>query len=173
MSNLVTFLRSWDLQCVEEVVRHRTVPLNRLMLLATRLGDGWAWGVLGLVVAVLDLQHWQQALAPAVTGLIMDIPLYCLLKRRFSRPRPFQIYEAVSCMTAPPDRFSFPSGHTSVAFTLLVAIGAVHAWLVLPLTLLALLIGASRVYLGVHYPSDVLAGAALGSLCGSAGLWLC
>lgn len=171
MSNLVSAIRSWDGQCVEQVVQRRTVFLNRLMIAATRLGDGWAWVTLGLVVLILDRQHLQEALAPALAGAMLDIPLYSVLKHKFSRPRPFQISETVSCIIAPPDRFSFPSGHTSVAFVVLITVGSFYSWLFLPLALLALWIGASRVYLGVHYPTDVLAGAVLGCLCGFIGLW--
>jgi undecaprenyl-diphosphatase len=89
--------------------------------------------------------------------------VYKLLKQRTLRPRPFQVIQAISLGTAPLDKFSFPSGHTlhAVTFTLV----ALHyypalAWLLIPFTLL---VAASRLVLGLHYPSDVLAGAALGA----------
>jgi undecaprenyl-diphosphatase len=97
----------------------------------------------------------------AVVGLA-GLLIYRLLKRRLMRERPFITHHAIVRGTAPLDRFSFPSGHTlhAVSFAI-VAIQAfpVLAWVLVPL---ALLIAASRVVLGLHYPSDVVAGALLG-----------
>jgi undecaprenyl-diphosphatase len=72
----------------------------------------------------------------------------------------------------PADEFSFPSGHTAAAFVMVSILGSFYPVLLLPLVILASFIGISRVYLGVHYPSDVLAGAILGIVCGGVAKWM-
>jgi undecaprenyl-diphosphatase len=74
--------------------------------------------------------------------------------------------------SVPPDRFSFPSGHTAAAFAVAVAMTGTMPLLVPPLLVLAIIVGYGRMYLGVHYPLDVGAGAAVGLLTGSlVALW--
>lgn len=128
----------------------------------SRLGDGPLWYVL---IVTLPLIH------PAVTALfstwmaltgIVGVLIYKLLKRTLVRERPFINCRGIRLGTAPLDRYSFPSGHTlhAVSFTTLVMSQFPEAGLVLvPLTLL---VAASRVVLGLHYPTDVAAGALLG-----------
>jgi undecaprenyl-diphosphatase len=99
----------------------------------------------------------------AGTGLVCTL-IYKWLKSKTSRPRPFAVENAVRAGADPLDPFSFPSGHTlhAVAFSVVaIAFYPVLAWLLAPFTLL---VAISRVVLGLHYPSDVLAGAALGAL---------
>lgn len=140
---------------------HR-VGLRRLFRLASRLGDGVLWysliAALPLLAGRLGL---ETALRMAIAGL-GGLLLYRALKHRLVRERPFITHRAIVRAAAPLDRFSFPSGHTlhAVCFTVL-AIQAfpVLAWVLVPV---AVLISLSRVVLGLHYPSDVLAGALLG-----------
>jgi undecaprenyl-diphosphatase len=85
------------------------------------------------------------------------------LKAKISRPRPYQVNRAISCSARPLDQFSFPSGHTlhAVAFTAIAVTYYPHlAFLLVPF---ALLVALSRMVLGLHYPNDVLAGAAIGA----------
>ena len=131
--------------------------------LASRLGDGVFWYAL---MAALLLTNGKQALVPVaemvITGTI-GITLYKLLKRKISRPRPYQIIRDITLAGAPLDQFSFPSGHTlhAVGFsTVAVSYYPELVWLLLPFSLL---VAASRPILGLHYPSDVLAGGALGA----------
>lgn len=100
----------------------------------------------------------QAALALLSTSLVVVV-----VKRLVRRTRPHVDMQA----SAPPDRFSFPSGHTAAAFALAIAMfGAVP--LVAPiLLLLAICVGYARMYIGVHYPLDVAAGAAIGLVTGS------
>jgi undecaprenyl-diphosphatase len=134
-----------------------------VLQLASRLGDGIAWYTL---VAVLPLIYGRAAVRPAIvmaiTG-ILGVLIYHRLKHTLLRERPFIRHAGITLAMPPLDRYSFPSGHTlhAVAFTWqAVAIFPQLAWVLVPL---ASLIAVSRVVLGLHYPSDVLAGAAIGA----------
>lgn len=128
----------------------------------------------GLMLALL-LWEKEMAVVPvlhmAVAGLACTL-LYKWLKTKTLRPRPYEFYREIILSVPPLDQYSFPSGHTlhAVAFTL-VALGYYPslAILLLPFTLL---VATSRLVLGLHYPSDVLAGAAIGALVGGASFWL-
>jgi undecaprenyl-diphosphatase len=141
----------------------RLAGLRRLFLVASRLGDGPFWYAL---IAALPVFSGRPGVALslrlAIAGLV-GLLLYKALKHRLVRERPFITHESIARAAVPLDRFSFPSGHTlhAVCFTVL-AVDAfpVLAWGLVPL---ALLIALSRVVLGLHYPSDVLAGAAIGA----------
>ncbi|HEY6452474.1 MAG TPA: phosphatase PAP2 family protein [Steroidobacteraceae bacterium] len=130
---------------------------------ASRLGDGMAWYIL---VGALPLIYGEPAVRPAlvmaVTGLV-GLLIYKALKGRLLRERPFVRHPGITLAMPPLDRYSFPSGHTlhAVAFTwLAVARFPELAWILVPL---AGVIAASRVVLGLHYPSDVLVGGAIGA----------
>ena len=129
----------------------------------SRLGDGVLWYV--LMVALPLLYGWQDLLLTArMAGVgAFCLTLYVLIKRVAARPRPYERHEGIELLGIPLDRYAFPSGHTmhAVAFTVLVV--ARHpelGWLLVPFTLL---LATSRVVLGLHYPSEVLAGGALGA----------
>ena len=132
----------------------------------SRLGDGWVW--YALILSQLMLPGGGFAAAHlALTGGI-GLLAYKLIKRHAVRERPFITHPAISCAAAPLDRYSFPSGHTlhAVSFTIMFA-SYVPEWTG-PLAALAFAIALSRVILGLHYPTDVAAGAVLGGTLGSA-----
>ncbi len=137
-------------------------PILLLFRAASRLGDGVFWYAL---MSVLALVGGSEGLAAAthmaLTGLVVAA-LYRAMKRLIRRPRPFRRHAGIVARIRPLDEFSFPSGHTLHAVTFsLVAIAwyPFLAWVLLPFTAL---VAASRVILGVHYPSDVLAASAIG-----------
>ena len=140
--------------------------------LVSRLGDGIAWYALMAALVLLDGHAGLFATAHlAATGAIA-LALYKLLKHWTKRPRPFAADARIRAWVAPLDEFSFPSGHTlhAVAFTLVaLAHYPVLAWLLVPFTAS---VAASRVVLGLHYPSDVLAATAIGSALAALSLWL-
>jgi undecaprenyl-diphosphatase len=85
-----------------------------------------------------------------------------LLKRLIARPRPHQRDSEIAPVIPPPDGFSFPSGHAMNAFAAATAVAGTFPLLGAGLLAISLLIGASRVFLGLHYPTDVAVGALLG-----------
>ncbi len=132
----------------------------------SRLGDGVFWYVLMGALVVFDGRAGLAASAHLATTGLVALLLYRLLKRWTRRPRPFASDGRIRAWVAPLDEFSFPSGHTlhAVAFTVVaLAYYPGLAWLLLPF---AASIGISRVVLGLHYPSDVLAATAIGGAIG-------
>jgi undecaprenyl-diphosphatase len=144
--------------------------LRAVCQVASRLGDGIVWYVLVLMLRVLyGPAGTRPALGMAITGAL-GIVFYKALKHTLARERPFITHPGISAAGAPLDRYSFPSGHTLHAVSLTwqaVAHFPELGWVLVPL---ALLIAASRVVLGLHYPSDVLAGAGIGAGLAALGL---
>lgn len=128
----------------------------------SRVGDGVVWYALMGVLSLTQGRYGiRAALVMALTALI-GLAIYKLLKERLVRERPYLAHAGIRVGCAPLDRYSFPSGHTlqAVLFTLIAV-----AWfpaLAAVLVPLALLIALSRVVLGLHYPTDVVVGAAIG-----------
>lgn len=128
----------------------------------SRLGDGIAWYAMLVVLPVaFGESAWRPTLIMTVTALI-GVLLYKLLKESLVRERPFASHLDVNPVTQPLDQYSFPSGHTMHATAFIVQLAVYYPdvmWLMLPF---AVSVAVSRVILGLHYPSDVLAGVLIG-----------
>jgi undecaprenyl-diphosphatase len=141
--------------------------LVRLMRSLTHLGDPTGWIAIGLFVGCAGPQGPRRALLLGAGALLATL-LSQLLKRWCRRPRPSARLVQFVALVDNPDAFSFPSGHTSAAFAVAVALVGQGGGLG-PLSFcLACAIGFSRIYLGAHYPLDVMAGALLGCVAGGA-----
>jgi undecaprenyl-diphosphatase len=140
------------------------------MLTATRMGDGWLWYSLGALLLAFGGSRGYVAFGAAGAAAIFGILVFKLLKSLSHRPRPCQFQPHCWAKVLPPDRFSFPSGHTMTAFSIALVVSYFYPGLEWPLYFLAISIGVSRIVLGMHFLSDVLAGAVLGSALGLASI---
>lgn len=137
--------------------------VRRMFASISRLGDGVFWYTL---MVFLPVTYGETGLYPALRMALVGgvgLLLYKYLKTRLTRERPYITLAGVVAGTPALDRYSFPSGHTlhAVSFTVLACYSfPALAWLCIPF---AALVAASRVVLGLHYPSDVLAGAGIGA----------
>ena len=134
---------------------------------ASRGGDGWLWYAMGLVILAFGGSERFAALGAAGIAAVLSIVVFIWMKRFTGRKRPCQIQPHRWATLLPPDQFSFPSGHTITAFAVAVSLGGFYPELIPGLVFCAVSIAASRVVLGMHFLSDVLAGAALGASLGA------
>jgi len=148
-------------------------PWLMLLRLASKLGDWPLWVALIVAQPLLAPADGMARLMQYTATALIAIAVYRCLKTRLCRERPFITFRhTITCGEPARDRYSFPSGHTMHA-VLFLALTASHApWLAPSLVPLVLLIAVSRVGLGLHYLSDVAAGALLGLLFALASLAL-
>jgi undecaprenyl-diphosphatase len=139
-----------------------------LMLAATRLGDGWAWYALALLILGWGGSSRFVVVGAAGLSVISGIVLFSLIKKISRRKRPCEFEPHCWAIILPPDEFSFPSGHSITAFAIMLSVGRFHPHLMPALLLLAVCIATSRVVLGMHFLSDVLAGSLIGTILGYA-----
>jgi len=142
--------------------------IRKWMLLASRGGDGWLWGMIGLILFLFGGPRRLDALGAGFVSVGAGQLAFFVLKRIIDRERPCATETHCWSILLPPDRFSFPSGHTITAFAIALSLGLYYPALIVGLVFCALSVGASRVILGLHYLSDVVAGILIGAVIGVA-----
>lgn len=159
--NILQSIQQLDGEILLLIQRYlRTDMLTPFMKSVTFLGNGgWFW-ILCAVVLLAVPKTRKTGYAAAIWSLIFGaIVTNLLLKNIVARPRPFAEIEALIPMITKPKDFSFPSGHTTASFAVaLVMLRMLPKKFGIPAVVLAALVAFSRLYLGVHYPTDVLAG---------------
>jgi undecaprenyl-diphosphatase len=142
--------------------------IRKWMVFASRGGDGWLWSAIGMILLLYGGAHRFDALAAGFVSVGAGQLTFFFLKRLIGRERPCATEPHCWSILLPPDRFSFPSGHTITAFAIAFSLGLYYPALLVGLVFCALSVAASRVILGLHYLSDVLAGILIGTAIGVA-----
>lgn len=165
-SNFVAAVTRFDTAVVTFVGARRQRPVARLMLALTHAGDTESWFLQGLLLSLIHPMPGTVFAHIAVAALAAS-GVAQLLKRSWKRPRPSAAVPGFLPACQVPDCFSFPSGHSCVAFAVASALQGFGALGTFELAL-ACGVGSSRVYLGAHYPLDVVVGASVGWMVGAA-----
>ena len=154
----------WDRTCALLVHRSLATPFEKLWVAVDRLGDWAVWVALIIAIALAGGPGGARCALHMFIAGTFALGIYKLVKRFACRERPCVGVAGVRRCVEPRDEFSFPSGHTlhAVVFSV-IAMSYFHA-LAIPLLPFVALIAVSRIALGLHYPSDVLAGAVLGGV---------
>jgi len=152
----------WEFSILYAIQEIHIPWLDAVMTFITKLGDaGILWiacGVLFLFFKNYRKVGWQVLLSMLCTFIVGNL----ILKNLFARTRPCDIDTAIALLIPHPSEFSFPSGHSMNGMTAAFSMFLYNKKIGIPALILAILIGFSRLYHFVHFPTDVLAGFAIG-----------
>jgi undecaprenyl-diphosphatase len=161
---MLTFIAHRDHTLMRRVNRWPAPRWIRVwMLCATRGGDGWLWYGMGLVILLFGGDQRFLAVGAAALAAAAGVTIFLNIKKATGRKRPSTFEPHCWATLLPPDQFSFPSGHTITAFAVSVSLSMFYPDLAIGLLFCALSVALSRILLGMHFLSDVVAGAVIGA----------
>lgn len=137
---------------------------DKLLPLVTGMGSAFFTIAASLVLVFWGSDRLQAAGWQSITALASSHIFVHYMKKVFTRPRPFLNLSDINTFNMPLYDYSFPSGHTTAAFSLACTLSFYFPILSWIFTIAAFMVGFSRVYMGVHYPSDVVVGIVIGSI---------
>lgn len=163
---LIKFMSNIDSKLFLKIFKdNRKGPVKTLMKFMSRMGDGYIWVLIYLIFYMFRIDYAALYFSRAVTAVFICIFLFLYIKSFFSRTRPYKKLSKIPMMY-PPDKHSFPSGHTMVAFAISFCMGSYSVYSAILFYPIASLIAFSRVYVGLHYPFDVVFGIIFGTIIG-------
>ncbi|KLN64417.1 MULTISPECIES: phosphatase PAP2 family protein [Vibrio] len=144
-------------------LQHRfNQPISRISKAISHTGDGHLYLMFGVLAYLFAGKDGQLFLMAGVLAFTLELPIYWLAKNLFKRRRPQEFSDLVTSFITPSDRYSLPSGHTAAAYLMASITGHYFVELAVFALVWASLIASSRIFLGVHFLTDVLLGALLG-----------
>jgi undecaprenyl-diphosphatase len=162
--SMLQFIATGDHKLMRKVNKWPAPKWVRLFAIAaTRAGDGWLWYLIGLLVLLFGGNNRFTATASAGSAAVTGIGIFVSLKKISGRKRPCEIEPHCWAHLLPPDQFSFPSGHTITAFAVAITLGEFFPIFLAALLFCAMAIAVSRILLGMHFLSDVVVGAMIGT----------
>lgn len=158
----VKVIRDWDYRLSRFCLQHAYSQYQaRISRYISKSGDGHIYLLAGLSMVLLDSHHGADFFVTCLKAFALELPCYFLIKNSFKRDRPI----GLPVFILPSDKYSMPSGHTAAAILMASVTASFYPALTAVVFTWAVLIGASRLLLGVHYLTDLIAGALLGALC--------
>jgi undecaprenyl-diphosphatase len=155
-------LTEYDTQLFHWLFKFTSKQNCKAVALMSKTGDGYLYFFIGLALWLFEPDYGQLFLFTALMAYALELPVYVVLKKLFKRPRPCDLLNNFDAYVTPSDKFSLPSGHTAAAWLMASIVAHFYPPFAVLAYTWASLIGLSRILLGVHYPSDVIAGASLG-----------
>lgn len=166
-------ITAWDLSVLEWIRENLYCAfLDAVMPVITFLGDGgWFW--IAAAVVMLFFKRTRKTALMTGAALIIGL-LICnlILKPAVARIRPYEVMEGIKLLIEKQSDFSFPSGHTTASFEAATVFMLRDKRFGIPALVLACIIAFSRMYLYVHYPTDIIGGIVIGTLCGLLGYFV-
>lgn len=139
--------------------------LDKLMIFFSSIGDGGVIWILVVLGFIITKKYRREGVMLLAVLLVTWIVGEGILKHLIQRPRPFESNAVINLLIDKPDSYSFPSGHTAIAFACATVLAFNFKKYTIYFYIIAALIAFSRVYLYVHYTSDILGGMLLGLIC--------
>jgi len=167
--SLVQSLQEFDIGILKGIFESRSPFLDPIFILITNSAGAIAFGI-PLILLLIALKKKILGLRRESIMILIPVALSAiianLLKYIFDTPRPYEVYSFIHKLSVGGSP-SFPSGHTADAFSFAVAVALIYRkWsIIIPVMIWAILVAYSRMYLGVHFPSDVVGGAFIGAAC--------
>ena len=167
------FIQNTDISVIEKIYRFQhnlnSELFNRIMIFFTNLGDyGTVWIAIALIL-FLNKKYRKTGILAFVSLAICSVIVNIILKPLIQRPRPFTEIADIILLIKTPKDYSFPSGHTAASFVMVYIFFRHIKKYFIPVFITGILIAFSRMYLSVHFPSDIIAGIIIGIFSGYVG----